>query len=371
MKKRIAIIMHAGIGGGFFSQGQPVIVKLVEHLALEFDITVYSQLPPNADVKFKGYRLYSPPVMIKPVWLRWMVLITLINAHQLKQPYKLFYSFWGYPSGFFAALLGNLWNKPSVIHLQGGDATSIPMFRYGAFYGSVSRRLSTWAYEKASLLIALTKFQRINLEKHGIKRSVDVVPYGPDLNLFAFHKTEFPQETVRFIHIGNHSPLKDQKMLLDAFSLIRKRVKCSLTIIGHDALNGKLKIYARSRNIEESIKFVEASPYNEIPAYLSNADVLLHTSLYEAQATVISEAAACGVLLAGTRVGLLHDLGDEFGLVVDVGDAEGLAEKILSTSTNKNLIEAYTAKARAWVEQHDEQYTIRTIKEHLHHLVKD
>jgi glycosyltransferase involved in cell wall biosynthesis len=363
--------MHAGIGGGFFSQGQPVIVKLVEQLALEFDITVYSQLPPNIGVDFKDYKLYSPPGMIKLASLRWLVLMGMINIHQVKRPYKLFYSFWGYPAGFFTVLLGNLWNKPSVIHLQGGDATSIPMFRYGAFYGPVSRGLSTWAYERASLLIALTRFQRNNLEKHGVHRSVEVVPYGPDLNLFTFHKTECLRETIRFIHIGNHSPIKNQKMLLDTFSLICKRINCSLTIIGHDALNGELKNYSKTLGIDNFIKFIEPSPYYEIPNYLSNADVLLHTSLYEAQATVISEAAACGALLAGTRVGLLHDLGDEFGLVVDVGDAEGLAEKVLITLANQNLIETYTTKARTWAEQHDQQYTIKAIRGHLHHLLKN
>jgi glycosyltransferase involved in cell wall biosynthesis len=244
------------------------------------------------------------------------------------------------------------------------------MFRYGAFYGSLSRKLSTWAYERASLLIALTGFQRNSLERHGIKRSMEVIPYGPDLNMFDFHKIELPRNIVRFIHIGNHSPLKDQKMLLDAFNLISERINCSLTIIGHDALNSELRNYTRTLGIDNLIEFIGPSPYHEIPGYLSNADVLLHTSLYEAQATVISEAAACGVLLAGTRVGLLHDLGDDFGLVVDVGDAEGLAEKVLGTVADKNLIETYTEKARAWVEKHDERFTTRTIKEHLHHLLK-
>lgn len=370
MRKRIAIIIHSGIGSGFFSQGQPVIVKLVEQLSIDFEVTVYTQFPPNKDATFKAGEMFSPPRGIKFVWLRWILLIGSLMVHQIKKPYDLFYAFWGYPAGFIAVLSGNLFNKPSVIHLQGGDATSIPMFRYGAFYRSLSRKICSWAYEKASLVVALTQFQKENLEKHGIKRAIEVIPYGPDLTMFLFRANKFKNELIKFIHIGNHSPLKDQKMLLNAFDLICRNIKCHLSIIGYDALNGELKMYANELGIDKYIEFIEPCPYRRIPEYLSTADVMLHTSLYEGQATVVSEAAACGVLLAGTRIGLLYDLGDDYGVVVNVGDSKGLAEKVLKVVRDRSEINRYIKKARAWAEHYDEEYTTQTIKSHLNHLLK-
>ena len=66
MQKGIAIILHAGIGGGFFSQGQPVIGKFVEQLALEYDVTVYSQLPPNVEFTGSNFYIYSAPLPYTP-----------------------------------------------------------------------------------------------------------------------------------------------------------------------------------------------------------------------------------------------------------------------------------------------------------------
>ena len=52
------------------------------------------------------------------------------------------------------------------------------------------------------------------------------------------------------------------------------------------------------------------------------------TSLYEGEAVVVMEAFASGLLVAGTKVGLLADV-LENGVTVNPGDAEGLAEKVV------------------------------------------
>lgn len=371
MQKRIAIVLHAGIGGGHFSQGQPAICKVVEQLACDFDVIVYSKIRPDYGAKFPGFKIYSAPDAIGPGWFRWLYLIVSIMLNHIRKPHQLFYSFWGYPAGFIATCLGKILNKPSIIHLQGGDATRIDSLEYGAFYRTFSKKLSAWAYRKTSLLIALTTFQKHDLCRNGINRRVEIIPYGPDLKMFRFNENKFNGEIVKLIHIGNHTPVKDQKTLLNAFSrIVREIDKCRLKFVGYDAFEGELKNYAIQLNIDRYVEFVGPVRYNQIPHFLFDADIMLHTSIYEGQATVISEAAACGVLLAGTRVGLLADLGDDFGLIVNVGDADNLAERVLNVLGEKRKSKEYVKRARTWVEEHDHEWTVETIKTHISHLIK-
>jgi glycosyltransferase involved in cell wall biosynthesis len=371
MQKRIAIVLHAGIGGGHFSQGQPAIGKVVEQLACDFDVIVYSKLRPDCKAKFPGFKVYSAPDAIGTGWFRWLYLVVSIMLNHIRKPHHLFYSFWGYPAGFIATCLGKVLNKPSIIHLQGGDATRIDSLEYGVFYRTFSKKLSAWAYRKTSLLIALTAFQKHDLRRNGIYRRVEIIPYGPDLKIFRLNENKFSGDIVRFIHIGNHTPVKDQKTLLDAFNrIVRKIEKCRLKFVGYDAFEGELKNYAIQLGIDQYVEFVGPVPYNQIPHLLFDADIMLHTSIYEGQATVISEAAACGVLLAGTRVGLLADLGDDFGLIVNVGDADNLAEKVLGALVEKGRVKEYVRRARKWVEKHDHKWTVETIKTHLTYLMK-
>jgi glycosyltransferase involved in cell wall biosynthesis len=62
------------------------------------------------------------------------------------------------------------------------------------------------------------------------------------------------------------------------------------------------------------------------------------------------EAFASGVLVAGTRVGLLADAGDE-SITVDPGDAEGLAEKILQLIREPARVHAMRVRNRQTSEE--------------------
>jgi glycosyltransferase involved in cell wall biosynthesis len=370
LKKRIGVWIHGGIGSGNFSQGQPVIGQIVSRLSRYYEIIVYSQLPPNKGFASKDFIVHSAPSTVKSTWIRWTYLMIVYFYNHIKKRHQLTYAFWGYPAGVIAVLLGKLFQKPSIIHLQGGDSVSMPELKYGAFYTPLSKKLSSWAYSQCSLLIALTLFQKKIVESHGVRRKIEVIPYGPDLTIFKINPEKIANNTYQFIHIGNHNLLKDQITLLRAFSVIASNLaNCRLKIIGHDALEGKLKNYSIQLGIEDKVDLIEQVPFSDIPKHLSTADVLLHTSIYEGQATVISEAAASGVLLAGTRVGLLSDLGDNYGIVVDIGDAENLAERVLKVLHDKDQIAKFINRSRDWAETHDHEWTVTTIEKNIRILL--
>lgn len=371
MKDRLAIWTHGGIGGGFYSQGQPSIQDLVVRLSKQYDVDVYSLLAPNDDFKPEAFRIFSCRRGIKWTPLRWGCLIVKFLLAHAANRYKILYAFWGYPSGVVAVSLSKVLGLKSVVHLQGGDSACVPEIQYGVFCDSVKKRLCRWTYRSASLLICLTEYQKSALAAQGISRLVEVIPFGPDLHTFRFTNGRFATETLRLIHIGNQTPVKDQRMLIDAFTWLINSHKAQLTIVGFDAMGGELERYAERMGVAHLIRFTGPISHHRIPEYLLEADVILQSSLYEGQGVAMAEAAACGALLAGTRVGLLADIGGECGVVVDVKDSGGLIKKLLSCVKDPNARDMQIRSARKWIEQHDAAWTYKTIDSKIQRLLNE
>ena len=75
------------------------------------------------------------------------------------------------------------------------------------------------------------------------------------------------------------------------------------------------------------VRFAGQLRRDEMPALYRSATVLAVTSRHEGQSMVAVEAAASGVPVVGTRVGVLPDLGDG-ATTVPVGDEAGLADAL-------------------------------------------
>lgn len=356
-KKRVSIWIQGGIGGGLFSQGYPAIHHLIKRLALRYDIDVYSQLPANEDFIPEDFRFITLNRKVKAGSLRWVYLFLVFLYQHIRRPYRVLFSFWGYPAGAIAVILGKLVRKPSIVYLHGGDSVCIPSIPYGVFCNPGTARICRWAYRRATELLTISQYQSSVLKSQGVDRATRVVPYGIDAAIFPYKEGRFDASAVRFIHIGNHTPIKDQKTLLEAFAIIGSQIPATLTIVGPDFFGGQLKQWAVELGIEKHVNFVEPLPNERLFEYYHRADIMLHTSLYEAQGFVFSEAAGCGTLLAGTRVGQLADMGDSCGIIVEVGQAELLAEKIIEALRKPDYIHSLRKAALQWTQKFNADYT--------------
>jgi glycosyltransferase involved in cell wall biosynthesis len=364
VKKRIAIWIHGGVGGGFFSQGQPPIQNLVTALTEMYTIDVFSLHPPNADFLPEGFNIFFPTSNWRSSVIRWIDLIRIFRKQHSSRHYDLLYAFWGYPSGVVASMLGKLLGKPVVIHLQGGDAVAIKSIHYGVFSNSFRAKICRWAYRRSSLVIALTNYQLTCLRQYFAGGNVVVIPFGVNTESFTFQPQRFTSDRFRFLHVGNLTPVKGQYMLLKTFSVIAKSHPSTLTIVGGDFYNEQLKVWCEELGITTMVRFAGAVRHAELKKFYHDADVLLHTSLYEGQGLVFAEAAACGALIAGTPVGLLADMGPACGVIAPAEDANLLAEKIMAT-IREDKGNALRLAARRWIEKHDEKDTVRKISDRL------
>ena len=130
-------------------------------------------------------------------------------------------------------------------------------------------------------------------------------------------------------------------------------------IIGEGEMGTTLRDLARAMGVQDKIEFLGHVPHKELPQYYNWAHILLHTSLHEAQGVVIAEAASSGVLVAGTRTGLIADFGETMAVQSTVSDFKTLADKILDAASQPEKYNAMRGKALQWANQHDADWTFR------------
>jgi glycosyltransferase involved in cell wall biosynthesis len=120
--------------------------------------------------------------------------------------------------------------------------------------------------------------------------------------------------------------VKDQATLLSAAAALRERgYAFQLDVVGTGPLEADLRSLARSLGLSEKIRWRGVVPHDQMPQTYQRADLFVLSSRHEAQGMVALEAAACGVPVVGTAVGVIPELRPA-ARTIRVGDAGGLAD---------------------------------------------
>jgi glycosyltransferase involved in cell wall biosynthesis len=135
--------------------------------------------------------------------------------------------------------------------------------------------------------------------------------------------------------VGRLVPQKDFPTLLKAFSLVRQIRPAHLVIIGEGRQRSELTRLAQSLRIDKDMWMPGFSdqPY----AFMSQASMLVLSSIYEGLSNVLIEALACGCPVVSTDCPsgpseiLQHG---KYGTLVPIGDFQALAQAIHGTLDN-------------------------------------
>jgi glycosyltransferase involved in cell wall biosynthesis len=353
-KRRIALFALGVIGGGPVGNGIPVLRDLFVHLSREYDIIYYSfypvfkrEVPPELTLRV------APTWQWLPVRLRYLLLVVrFVWDHHINK-IDFIFSVSDYPSGLWAIRLGKLFRLKIAVQLIGYEAVNIPALHYGNLANPGMAIVTKNVCESAPILIAQSHYQRrIALESLQMNRDIVVLPLSIDSSRFKF-RSRIVSSTVRIIHISYRSPIKDQNTLFRSFANIRKSVDAQLTVIGDGFDSPDVYTMLRDLKIEEHVSFKGNIANKHIPAFLDQADILMHTSLYEACCMVVLEAMASGVAVSATSVGILADIGDHYAMLAQPGDMDQITKNTLSLINNADLYREITTRAYHWIVQND------------------
>ncbi|GAB4030041.1 glycosyltransferase family 4 protein [Spirosoma gilvum] len=352
MKKKIAFIIKGGVGVGFKLEGCVWLVELCEYMAKEYDLTVFSFVKVDDQYQPKGYKIVSAPSNSSgsTIWQLSYLMLQFIKLHRLKR-FDLIHGFWAYPSGLMSLMTSKLFNIKSILTFIGSETANIPDIQYGLYRNRYKKQLIQFIAAHVDCIVAQTQNHAKRIKENTRYKRLEIISFGIDNGKFPVAE-KILSNPYQFLYLGDINRVKDLPTLLRTFKLISSRIEAKLDIVGLDTLKGEIQELVNESGLSDTVNFYGRQLNNELTPFLQKAHFLLLTSLSEAHALVANEAMASGVVVCGTRVGILDDLSGEITTVVDVGNAEGLANKVFQLIENPQKYQELRDKGIQWSQEH-------------------
>lgn len=159
------------------------------------------------------------------------------------------------------------------------------------------------------LVVSPSAGMRQVLIEAGVKAPIDVVPNGVDLQPFREPKhvrcrTEFgfTEQDVLFFFVGRLGSEKNLAFLLKSFyEAYQRNPHCALFLVGEGPLREELRTWVEERGISPRVIFTGLIPYEEMPGYMTMADVFATASISEVHPLTVIEAMAAGLPVIGIQ----------------------------------------------------------------------
>ncbi len=259
----------------------------------------------------------------------WQRTAGALVAEHRRRPFDVLHAFWAGEPGFVTALLGRVLGIPTVVSIAGGELARLRDIGYGGLLRRLDRAKTRLALRLAGAVTAGSELALASAQPFLPARSASRarrVPLGVDLAMFAPGRAPRNGSPTRILHVASLSGVKDQATLLSAAAALRERgYAFQLDIVGTGPLEAELRSLAGCLGLSENICWRGAVPHDQTPRAYQRADLFVLSSRHEAQGMVALEAAASGVPVVGTAVGVIPELRPATR-TIRVGDAGGLAD---------------------------------------------
>jgi glycosyltransferase involved in cell wall biosynthesis len=231
-----------------------------------------------------------------------------------------------YPTAVVARDAARASGAPFVLVAHGTDVRSVAS---GGRVAEASRR----AMDEACLIVAVSEDLAGRVRALGATPPVEVCHMGVDTRRFRLLSTarlDLGLDVVERIalFVGNLVEVKNVTVLLEAFARLRAEESCErLVVVGGGPLRAALEARAAELGVADRVAFTGQVAHEELPRWMSAADVFVLPSRDEGLGLVLLEAMACGTPCVGSAVGGVPELVDDsVGTLVRPGDADALAE---------------------------------------------
>lgn len=209
----------------------------------------------------------------------------------------------------------------------------------------------------ADKMIVSTKLEYKDAVEFGIhKGKIEIIPVGIDTVDYQSNGSNLAKEHIQLLFVGRVA--RNRKLELIIQSLARLDQSFKLKVVGEEArtsstvrtgyLNDIYKLI-ESLNLKNRVEFTGLKVGEELREYYKNSDIFVFTSLYESFGQPLLEAAAAGLPIVSTPVGVANDLvlNNQTGFLVNP-DPEEIAKKI-SLLRDPNVRKEFGSKIQKMV----------------------
>ncbi|MDG1843566.1 MAG: glycosyltransferase family 4 protein [Nitrospinaceae bacterium] len=210
----------------------------------------------------------------------------------------------------------------------------------------------------ADAVVVSSKLEYEDAIEFGIKKNkLFVIPMGIDVDEYVDSQINH-EGTINILFVGRIARVRRIEILLQAVA--RLSIPCQLILVGGEEKTSslsksgyldELKNLCKALNINDQVTFVGPVPQDELFNWYSKGDIFVYPSLYENFGQPILEAAAAGLPIISTSVGVARELitDNETGFLF-TGDVQELADRITQLSDQnirKEMGKSLRQKARS------------------------
>lgn len=359
--------MTIGIDGNEANVNVKVGIGEFSHQLLEnfnsssenkIDFRVYLKNKPNQDMPEINdhwkYRIFGPGKL----WTQWRLPLDLY-LHKPRP--DVFFSPSHYAPRFSPV--------PSVVSVM-----DMSYYHYPELFNNTDLyQLKNWtkySVKKAKRVITISKSSKFDIIKlygideklvhvvyPGIKSNIDLEPHVYPMSEL---RSKYQIDKNYILFVGTLQPRKNVEKLIEAFSDLKKQAKSQknskipkdlqLVIVGKKGWLYEPILEAPKRyEVEESVKFLDFIPNEDLPLLYKNALCYVLPSLYEGFGLPILEAMKNDCPVITSKVSSMPEAGGDAALYVNPDNTGDIADKILTLITNDKLRHDLIVKGRKQV----------------------
>lgn len=177
------------------------------------------------------------------------------------------------------------------------------------------------------------QLKKETLDTFQIKKEIKVIHNFIDFSRFRkinkdhFRKAIAPEGEKILVHISNFRKVKRVQDVIQIFSIISKKVKSKLLLIGDGPERKNMEDLCRSLNLCDEIRFL--GKQEAVEELLAIADLFILPSENESFGLAALEAMACEVPVISSNAGGIPEVNIDgvTGYMCEVGDVEGMAAR--------------------------------------------
>ena len=253
---------------------------------------------------------------------------------------------------------------PSVALVHGATSTGIER---GTIPQAMAQQLLDHLRKVDCLVLVaahlLRRFQRWGFQDlRVIQNGVDLQRFTPQpKNEALLRALGIAPDAVVVTHVSNLKSLKRPfDIVASASQTLRQNPQLVYVIVGDGNLRGPMEDACRQQGIADRFRFVGWVDHEEVPAYLSLADIVLMPSESEALALVYLETQACGRTLLASDIAASREvvIDGESGILFRLGDVADLSDKTLRAAAEPERLAAIGRRSRELVAEHAIEMTV-------------
>jgi len=210
---------------------------------------------------------------------------------------------------------------------------------------------------QADYVTAISTYLLDLARNYGYKGRGEVIHNGVDIQKFKIQNSKLKIKSKNskvIITTSRLVPKNGIDILIRATAEVKKiipDIRCY--IIGEGEERNNLELEIRNLKLEDTVKLLGQASHDELPKYLSAADIFVRPSRSEGMGNSFVEALEAGLPIIGTPVGGITDIIEDgkTGLFVRLEDSADLAEKIIQLLEDKDLARRLAENGRKMVEE--------------------